>query len=47
MMVYLHPNLHRAIVSIPQELLPSMTDHTFHTNVEPEKKDNIINLVCE
>ena len=43
-MVYLHPNLHHAIVSNPQELQPSMTDHTFHTNVEPEKKHNISNL---
>lgn len=36
--VHLHPNLHHAIVSIPQELLPSMTGHTFHTNVEPGRQ---------
>lgn len=46
-MVYLHPHLRHAIASIPQELLPSMTDHTFHTNVEPENKHNISNLVCD
>ena len=47
LITYLHPSLHHAIVSIPQELLPSMTDHIFHTNVEPEKKHNITNLVCD
>lgn len=45
--IYLHPNWHHAIVSIPQELQPSMTGHTSHTNAEPEKKVNIKNLVCD